>query len=116
MVSDVPPLFRRTSSAAKNTMLSVMAALRGGPGTLTTPKVASARERLWPTVKDVMVFTSSTSPRDRISKPITKRRWSIPSRICSTPIRKYAPATSQPLESEAMTKEGFSGLRGSIAT
>ena len=55
-------------------MLSAMAAFSGGPGTLTTPRVASARLALCPRVKAVIVLKRSHRPATRSINPRTKSR------------------------------------------
>ena len=80
-----PAATARTISAATNTMLSAMTASTGADGTCTKPSVASASVMLCATVNAVIVLTSSHVPRVMSTSASTNSRWSMPSRMCSTP-------------------------------
>ena len=80
--------FGRMVSAATNMMLSAITASTGACGICAQPSAATANVMLWATVKAVMTFTSIQVLRTSKSSASTNSKWSMPSRMCSTPSRK----------------------------
>jgi hypothetical protein len=76
------------SSEARKAMDSATIASTGGAGTTISPRLAAPSDRLCATVKAVTAPRSVRQSRMRRRSIRTKRRWSIPFRIWSTPSEK----------------------------